>query len=149
MLTSRAIMIVSSSFLFPTSSWLICFHGIQIPSMAKHPVSSSLQIVVLYSSDYNILSLSLTVSLLYNLICKTNYLTVAFRALIACSFENPRLITIAIFSSEGVGPAPPPPPPPDPAAPAGLGGSNGKEKSGNKNQDMTSSHSRHDVYNYY
>ena len=45
----------------------------------------------------------------------------------ACSLENPRLITMAMFSSEGVGPAPPPPP--DPAAPAGLGGSNGEEKS--------------------
>ena len=64
----------------------------------------------------------------------SGYLTVALRALMACSFENPRLITMAMFSSEGVGPAPPPPPPPDPAAPAdaGLGGSNGNEKSEKK-----------------
>ena len=52
------------------------------------------------------------------------FLTVAVRALMACSLENPRLITIAILSSEGAGPAPPPP---DPAA--GLGGSKGEEKS--------------------
>ena len=45
----------------------------------------------------------------------------------ACSLVKPRLITMAMLSSEGVGPVPPPAPPPD--AGAGLGGSNGEAKS--------------------
>ena len=64
LLTSRAVVIVSSSFFSPTSSWLIRFHGVQIPSMAKHPVSSSLQIVILGDGDYRVgLSLSFSLSL--------------------------------------------------------------------------------------
>ena len=55
-----------------------------------------------------------------------NLLTVAFSALMACSLVKPRLITMAMFSSEGVGPAPPPP---DVTAGAGFECSKGAEKS--------------------
>lgn len=53
-------------------------------------------------------------------------LTVAFSALMACSLVKPRLITMAMFSSEGVGPAPPPL---DAAAGADFVCSKGAEKS--------------------